>query len=117
MQHESTSAAHTAPNHRIRAGSNCRDHLVRPLTSLHRGQAEAQRPDTQQIISPVNALPKISSKPTNFTPYPRATATTIFPWITASGSSLFFLPCPLGPCSHDRPSKNSWHKSAHNTSL
>lgn len=38
-----------SPNHRIRAGRDHRNHLVPSLTSLHRGQAAAQRLDTQQI--------------------------------------------------------------------
>lgn len=41
-------------------------HLLQPPTSLHRGEAVAQRPDSSKSSSLVNALPKISFKPTNF---------------------------------------------------
>lgn len=58
-------------NHRIRAGRDRRNHLVPSLTSLYRGQAAAQRLDTQQIIRSCWCVAKVSFKPTKFLSRPR----------------------------------------------
>ena len=116
--HKCQTAARTAQKHRIRARSNCRHHLVQPMTSLHRGQSgspQTRHPANHQVLL-MHHLKYLSN--TNFSPSPQVTATskvqaTILPWIAVPGSPLLLLPCcrPLGPRPCNWPSTNSWQKS------